>query len=248
MKTIPELLTQEVMNELAGKLWSTELSNFFRDYSDLFVMDFQSRYDDLLANPYFDNYHSSFIATYIFAKIRNEVEKLYKALTIQYSPIYNYYRHILEENTGTDTHEKTGSDSTSASGSDSQSYSGAIHESNVIDTSDSTVSSTTYDNATIQGFRPHTKEENNYSDHSDNTMNYNNILTHGKTDTTTYGSVLDMTYGRNVETTIEGINGIFTYQDLIIKEYKLRIEAPLFDTVLDLIVKTVSLGLFKEDE
>lgn len=245
MKTIPELLTQEVMNELSSKFWSQDLSNFFRDYSDMFVMDFESRYYDLLANPYFDNFHPSFVATYIYAKINNEVEKIFTALTTKYSPIYNYYRHILEENTGTDTHEKTGSDSMSASGTDTQSYSGGIEENNEILNSESTVSSTTYDNATEEGFKPHTKEENKYKDKSTNRMNYTNGITHGKTDTTTYGSILDMTYGRNVETTIEGINGIFAYQDLIIKEYKLRIEAPLFNTISDLIVKTVSLGLFK---
>ena len=235
------------MNHLANQLWTNnDLKNFLSEKADMFVIDFASRYDDLLANSYFDNMHYTFVSNYVFGKIQNEVEKLFVALTKQYSPIYNYYRHIQETNSGTDTHEKTGSDEMATTGADSQSYSGTISESSAIDTSESVVSSTTYDNATEQGFKPHTKEENNYSDHSNNSMSYLNTLTHGKTDTATYGSVLDMTYGRQVETEIEGINGIFSYQDLIVKEYKLRIEAPLFDTISTLIIKTVSAGIFKE--
>lgn len=246
MKTIPEILTQGVMNELTNKFWSSDLKNFFRDNSDMFVMDFNARYFDLLANPYFDDFHDSFVASYIYSKIQNEVERIFLALTQKYNPIYNYYRHILEENTGKDTHEKTGADETTTTGTDSQNYSGGISEENQVLTSDSTISNTTYDNATELGFKPHTKQEDNYRDKSNQTMNYTNRLTHGKTDTTTYGSILDMIYGRNVETDIEGINGIFAYQDLIIKEYKMRIEMPLFNTISDLIVQTVSLGLYSE--
>ena len=53
-----------------------------------------------------------------------------------------------------------------------------------------------------------------------------------------------MQFGRNVDTTIEGSNGIYPFPDLIKKEYDLRMKHQLFDTIINLLVKQVSSGVW----
>lgn len=247
--TVNEVLTHPVIvNLCANEGWSRDLSTYLQSISISISTEIQIRYDKLLALDEFEEYVESeaeiFIADYIYDRISNEVERIYQALTIQYTPKYNYYRNISEENTGEDSHLYGGTDSDRLSGTDNTQSTDSLDIDNNTVKDNSTFSSNTYDSADAQGLRPTDKQENEYQTHEDYEERYNTQTTYGKTNTTTYGKTLRMTYGRNVSTSIEGNNGIYPFPDLIKKEYDLRMKHKLFDTIVSLIVKSVSSGVW----
>lgn len=247
--TVNEVLSHPVIVNLCNNDgWSENLSSYLRNVSISISTEIEIRYNKLLALEDFEEYvergAEEFIADYIFDRINNEVERIYQALTIQYNPKYNYHRDIFERNTGEDSHLYGGSDSDKLGGTDNTHSMDSLDIDNTTVKDNSTFSTNTYDSADEQGLRPTNKQENEYQTHDDYEEVYNTQTTYGKTNTTTYGKTLRMTYGRNVSTTIEGNNGIYPFPDLIKKEYDLRMKHKLFDTIVSLIVKSVSSGVW----
>lgn len=247
--TVNEVLSLPVIVNLCNNTgWTSDLSTYLQSVSVSISTEIEIRYDKLLALDDFEEYlevqGEEFVADYIFNRISNEVERIYQALTIQYNPKYNYHRDISERNTGEDSHLYGGTDSDGLSGTDNTHSSDSLDVDNTTVKDNSIFSSNTYDSANSEGLRPTDKQENEYQTHEDYEEVYNTQTTYGKTKTTTYGKTLRMTYGRNVSTSIEGNNGIYPFPDLIKKEYDLRMKHKLFDTIVSIIVKSVSSGVW----
>lgn len=246
--TVIDVLTNEVIIEFSNNEgWSENLRNFLQEISNPLVIDIIMKYSGLKANTLYQTIQDDYIAYLLYNKLSNEIERIYSALTIQYTPKYNYYRNIGERNTGTDTHTYNGQDRSVLSGSDTTTSTDNLDIDNNIIKDNSKISNTTYDSSDDNGFRPVSKQENEYNDHSDYDDQFTSTTQYGKTDTITYGKSLTMQYGRNVSTEIEGNNGIYPFPDLIKKEYDLRMKHKLFETIENLLVREVSAGVWITD-
>ena len=247
--TVTDVLTNEVIIEFSNNAgWSENLRNFLQDISNPLVIDIIMKYSGLKANTLYQTIQDDYIAYLLYNKLSNEIERIYSALTIQYTPKYNYYRKIGEKNSGADNHIYGGQDASSLSGSDTTSNIDDLDIDNNIIKDNSKISNTTYDSSDDNGFRPVSKQENEYNDHSDYVEQFVSTMEYGKTDTMYYGKTLKMQYGRNVSTEIEGNNGIYPFPDLIKKEYDLRMKHKLFETIESLIVREVSAGVWITDD
>lgn len=246
---VTDILTQEALNSFCtNALWSSDLRIYLSGNSDMMWMHIGIYYKDLYAID-FPETHPSWIGTYLFKRLQNEFERIFVALTWQYKPYYNYYRSIIEENSGSDTHTYTGTDTERLSGTDS--YSGSYNETTNQKTMKPTEDlsySSTYDDTNVQTMKPTTKSTEEYEIQNGVSANYQDSTAYGKTSNMTYGKILDMDFGRRVDTTIEGLNGLFAPQDLIMKELVLRIRAKLFDIFVTMIVQCVSAGVWADDE
>lgn len=246
--TVIDVLTNEVIIEFSNNEgWSENLRSFLQDISNTLVIDIIMKYSGLKANNLYQTMQDDYIAYLLYNKLSNEIERIYSALTIQYTPKYNYYRKIDEKNTGDDNHIYGGQDASSLSGSDTTSNIDDLDIDNNTIKDNSKISNTTYDSSDDNGFRPVSKQENEYNDHSDYVEQFVSTTEYGKTDTMYYGKTLKMQYGRNVSTEIEGNNGIYPFPDLIKKEYDLRMKHKLFETIENLIVREVSAGVWITD-
>lgn len=244
-KYVTEILTQELIQEFCSNVaWSEAISPFMTSIADLLYLNITMNYDKLYALD-FSSYHPSFLGAYLFQTIHLEIERIYQALIYPYKPYFNYYRNIVEENSGNDLHTYDGSDSEAVSGQDG--YTGSYNETTNQKTVKPTVDmlyNSTYDDTNIATMKPTTKSTEDYEIQNAVGANYNDTTKYGKTTTTTFGKTLDMEFGRRVDTTIEGLNGLFSFQDLARKEIILRMHYNLFDLIVQLLIKNVSLGVW----
>lgn len=264
---VTDILTQEVLSSFCGNaLWSNDLRTYLSGNSDMFWMHIGIYYKNLYAID-FPTSAPSWIGTYLMTRLRNEFERIFVALTWQYKPYYNYYRSIIERNTGSDSNVYSGSDSIGKTGTDSvrhtgkDEYSGSENRNGSEGTAQGQPASeiqfaSTYDDTNQQTMKPTVRSENQYKIDDEQHRGYKDSLEHGEnifttygsTQTDTYGKTLTMNFGRNVNTEIEGINGLFAPQDLIMKELALRIRAKLFDIFVGMIVQCVSAGVWESEE
>ena len=253
MMKVNEILSHAVIVNFCNNVgWTQDFSAYLQESATSISTEIELRYDKLIAldglERYLDEHDEQFVADYIYDRTHNELEKIFKALIIQYNPKYNYYREILEHNTGEDAHVYSGTDRDVLGGQDS------THSTDSLDVDTNTIkdeslnSQNVYDDATENGLRPTDKQENDYQAHDDYEEVFDTRTNYGKTSSTTYGKTLTMEYGRNVSTTIEGINGIYPFPDLIKKEYDLRMKHKLFETIIMFLVNTVSSGVWEIDE
>lgn len=262
---VSDILTQEVFSNFCGSaLWSSDLRTYLTGMSDMFYTHILIQYNKLYAMD-FPNVHPTWIASYLITVLRNEFEKIFIALTWQYKPYFNYYRTIIERNSGRDSNTYSGADSIGKTGNDEITHSGTDNmignyeefETNVTTTAtDDTQYASTYDDTNITTMKPTVKNKHEHNVRLDREYNYDERLSHGEkirtdynsTITDTYGKILTMNFGRNVDTTIEGINGLFAPQDLITKELALRTRYRLFDIFTSMIVQSVSASVWESDE
>lgn len=261
-KYVTDILTQETLQHFTSQLWSQSLSGYLTSHSDMFYYHIQANYKDLLCSQYISE-APSWVGAYLFARLSNEFERIYVALTYQYIPYYNYYRKISEKNSGSDSNVYSGTDSNRKTGTDSVHHSGtdSIHTEGNNDTHEYTEAnkpitaneySSTYDDTNKATMKPTVSSETIYDTHSDTEYSNDDRITHGEIiettygtqQTETYGKNLTMNFGRNVDTIIEGINGLFSPQDLIRKEVVLRLEYNLFETFVRMIIECVSSGVW----
>lgn len=251
MMMVTDILTQEVLNSFCGSaLWSNDLRTYLSGNSDMFWMHIGIYYKNLYAID-FPSLAPSWIGSYLMTRLRNEFEKIFVALTWQYKPYYNYYRNIIERNTGADSNVYEGSDTVDHSGTDE--YKGTENKHGSEGTAVGKPASeiqfaSTYDDTNQQTMKPTVRSENQYEIKDESHRGYSDSLTHGESIQTTYGKTLTMNFGRNVNTEIEGINGLFAPQDLIMKELVLRVRAKLFDIFVGMIVQCVSAGVWESEE
>lgn len=244
-KYVTEILTQEVIQQFCGNVaWSESIAPFMTSIADSLYLNILMNFDKLYAIDY-SNYAPSFLASYLFQTVHLEIERVYQALIYPYKPYFNYYRNIVEENSGNDLHTYDGSDETTLSGSDN--YDGSYNETTnqkTIKPTEDVLYNSTYDDTNIATMKPTTKSIENYEIQNAVGANYNDDITYGKVSTLEYGKTLDMEYGRRVDTTIEGLNGLFSFQDLARKEIILRMHYNLFDIIVQLLIKNISLGIW----
>lgn len=244
---VPEILSTYALTELSYKPWSEDLSAFFKDNVHTMALIIETKYERLLALKHFYEHGlmlSVEIADMLYLTLSNEIERIYTALTLEYNAKYNYYRNILEENSGENNNTYSGSDQQKFTGNDKTNTHDSLDVDNNVTTDDNTISSNTYDTASIEGLRPISKDEHRYNDHMDYEDEINTNVTYGKIITDEYGKKLNMKFGRKVDTKIEGNNGIYPFPDLIKKEYDLRLKHRLCDTIISLLVKEVSSGVW----
>ena len=248
--TVNEILTHPVIVNFCNNTgWSENLSTYLDEICLSLSVEIEMRYDKLIAldglERLITEHSEEFIAGYIYDRTHNEIERIFQALTVQYNPKYNYYRTITENNTGEDNHIYGGSDSENAGGHDS------THSTDSLDVDTETLkdeslnSQNVYDDATENGLRPTDKQENQYQVHDDYEEVLDTRTDYGKSNTIRFGKTLKMQFGRNVNTSIEGNNGIYPFPDLIKKEYDLRMKHKLFETFIMIIVGSVSSGVWE---
>lgn len=244
-KYVTEILTQEVIHEFCSiNTWSEAIAPFMSSIADPLYLNITMNFDKLYAMD-FSSYHASFLGAYLFQTVHLEIERVYQALIYPYKPYFNYYRNIVEENSGSDTHTYSGTDSEETSGQDG--YTGSYNETTnqrTLTPTEDMLYNSTYDDTNVATMKPTAKTTENYDVQKAIGSNYNDTTTYGKTTDTTFGKVLDMDFGRRVDTTIEGLNGLFSFQDLAKKEIILRMHYNLFDLIVQLIIKNVSLGVW----
>jgi len=244
-KYVTEIVTQDVVQEFCSNAgWSEAIVPFMTSIADPLYLYIAMNFDKLYAMD-FSSYHASFLGAYLFQTVHLEIERVYQALIYPYKPYFNYYRSIVEENSGSDKHTYSGTDSEGTSGEDKYngSYNETTNQKTLKPTQDMLYNST-YDDTNVATMKPTAKTTEDYDVQKAVGTNYKEATTYGKTTSTTFGKTLDMDFGRRVDTTIEGLNGLFSFQDLAKKEIILRMHYNLFDLIVQLIVKNVSLGVW----
>ena len=244
-KYVTEILTQEVIHEFCSiNTWSEAIAPFMSSIADPLYLNITMNFDKLYAMD-FSSYHASFLGAYLFQTVHLEIERVYQALIYPYKPYFNYYRSIVEENSGSDTHTYSGTDEEKLSGEDryNGSYNETTGQKTLTPTKDMLYNST-YDDTNVLTMKPTAKTTEEFDIQKAVGSNYKEATTYGKKSSLEYGKTLDMDFGRRVDTTIEGLNGLFSFQDLAKKEIILRMHYNLFDLIVQLIIKNVSLGVW----
>lgn len=251
MMLIPELLDESMLVDIASKPWKDDVRLYLGGIHVMMANYILVNYDNLVVLSGYEKMMKQQdykkIADIIYLKLKNEIEKIYDALTLEYKVKFNYYRSIIEKNEGQNDNVYGGNDVKETSGSDNTEIRDSLDVDNDVKVSESTISRNTYDTSNEGGLRPITKENQKYTDHEDYEGNTNTTTNYGRVVTDKYGKTLSMKFGRIVDTEIEGNNGIYPYPDLIKKEYDLRMKHQLFVTIVDLFVKEVSSGVWNFD-
>lgn len=250
MITVNDVLSTSVIESFTSNLgWSTDLKSYLSSISKSILIYVNLNFDTLKALDSYEKLldYPNEISQYLYDKTSNEIERIYSALTAEYNPMYNYHRTIIEKNSGSNTNKYSGTDTESVSGKDNTVVKDDLTVNNAVNSDSTTVSENTFDEATVDGFRPTSKSESTYGDTENYDGNTDTTVNYGKNIDTTYGRNLEMQFGRNVETNIDGTNGIFPYPDLIRKEYDLRMTKRLFETIVNLLVSNVSCGVWYDE-
>ncbi len=252
IKTVPEILDSVVIGfYCTNGDWDLDVSDFLISCCNSISKDIAIQYDGLIAlktiAKVYENDKTG-LAQYLFDKTNNEVSKIFKALTVQYNPKYNYYRNIYEVNSGENSNVYSGTDTLTNSGTDTTTLTDDLDVDESVTKNETVNSNNTYDSATVEGFRPTNKSENEYQSHEDYNENVTTEKEYGKVETQEYGKVLTTNFGRSKNTEIEGNNGIHPFPDLIKKEFDLRTKHELFRSIVNIIVEQVSAGVWLDEE
>ena len=201
------------------------------------------------------------LARIIVNDYKTNWDKIYKALTIDYSPIENYdlteestdSRSHTSDHTGTDGTTHTGTDTTAQSGEDSTTDGGTIGTTNTIkDATEKTVNG-------IAGFN--TQDE--FSKDTSSTKTVNQVVQndekrnltgstkYGKTETNTLDTTDNTTYNSTIKETDSeshslrrhGNIGVTTSQQMIESELVLR-KKNFFDIVFSDIDRLLTLSIY----
>lgn len=248
MMTVPEIITKDVIESFVSRDWASPLDVYLTDIADTILISINVRYKKLIALDTLYDYSHMSVADYLYFTTKNEIERIFQALIVQYNPKFTYDRTIQEINSGENNNTYSGSDNESLSGSDVTTSTDNLDVTSENIEDESTAFKNTYDSNTIAGMRPTDKVEAKYKSTEDYDESYNNQIVYGKHTLTQYGKALKTTFGRTVNTRIEGTNGVYPFPDLIAKEYGLRVKYELFNTIVDSLVKRVSAGVWDYDD
>ena len=201
------------------------------------------------------------LARIIVNDYKTNWDKIYKALTVEYSPIENYdlteestdSRSHTSDHTGTDGTTHTGTDTTAQSGEDSTTDGGTIGTTNTIkDATEKTVNG-------IAGFNTQDEFSKDTSStktvnqvvQNDEKRNLTGTTKYGKTETNTLDTTDNTTYNSTIKETDSeshslhrhGNIGVTTSQQMIESEIVLR-QKNFFDIVFSDIDRLLTLSIY----
>lgn len=158
-----------------------------------------------------------------------DFDRMYKAMTAEYSPIENYDRYEWSkrdyDNSGIDTVSDSGTDTLTNSGQD-KSHADMTSRPNLVNTT----SVSAFDQET--GFTPREQIENN----GQSTTEDESTFTHGKVESTKYGKTQSTNHGHQIDDEysahMHGNIGVTTNQQMIEQELALRENNNVYDIIV----------------
>lgn len=230
--------------------YDTDLQLFaLNDFADLLTIDFP------------EEYNNETIALMAFMHMGVAFKRIFDVLTTDYDPLENFFTDGTFEKKGEVTVEKQGTETTSPSGKikktrEGQSYSEAegsfsVGQGSTYDSASTTPPSTdgaANDFYNISRDINHNKVKNVMGDANGGnlpkeTIEYDNHKVEksfeGRKDVTHYDDAVDETHKR-------GNSGIFSKQDLIQREVRLRLKNRILPIYVRMVVDTFSTGVWAE--
>jgi len=231
----------------------SEYDSEFHDYVVLFYNDLMT----IVGSGVSENQ----LANMAFLHMGDAFKRIFDVLTAEYNPLENFFTDGTFTKDGKETLEKKGKESTTPYGSIKREHSGQTSSEN--DNSFSVGQGTTYDSATVNP--PTTDAATNDLYNISRNIQHNkvkSILGDGEgqdlpTETTTYENHhVDKEFtNRKDERSFEdyeesthkrGNSGIFSKQDLVQREVKLRLKNRIIPIYVRMVVDTFSTGVWAE--
>ena len=261
-----ELLTRgawEALTTKFGESYGTDSAIYiFLNTCDtdlqLFVLN---DFADLLTIDFPEEYNNETIALMAFMHMGTAFKKIFDVLTAEYDPLENFFTDGTFEKTGSVTTEKQGKEATTPTGKikrtrEGQSFfdaegSFSVGQGSTYDSASTTppaTDGTANDLFNISRNINHNKVKNVMGDvNGENlpkeTVEYDNHKVEksfsNRKDVTTYDDAVDETHKR-------GNSGIFSKQDLVQREVKLRLKNRIIPIYVRMVVDTFSTGVWSE--
>ena len=220
---------------------------------------------------YLDSMLPSERAAVTLMEMGSAFERIASILLAEYDPLENYFTDrdmtttydLDNTKSGTETNSRSGKEIVTPSGSVTSTDSGITEHS--TDGSNAVSQGTTYDNA---GFSPTATDEfrnigktiNNVTEREGSdpqnprksTTSYQNFKTEREysnfQDQKTFGNRVDSTDGTvSIEENRSGSSGIFSKQDLIQREIRLRLNNRIIPIMVRMVVDAVNSGVWEDD-